>query len=76
LWLHDSVTWVTFVRVQEVRHQTVEDFRPLEINRMPGLGDRLEFSSANKIREGHRGSRRENYVFLAGDKEHRNGQPL
>ena len=50
------------MRVQEVRHQTVEDFRPLEINRMPGLGDRFEFGSANKIREGHRGSRRDTIV--------------
>ena len=29
---------------------------------MPGLGDRFEFGSANKIREGHRGSRRDTIV--------------
>ena len=40
------------VRVKDVRYEAVENFRPLEIDRMPGLGNRFAFRSWNKIREG------------------------
>lgn len=40
------------MRIKDVRYEAVENFKPLEIDRMPSLGNRFAFRSWNKIREG------------------------
>jgi hypothetical protein len=64
-------TWkprgVTLVSFKEVSYQAVENFRPLEINRMPGFRNRFEFGSRNKSRESSSSRGRGTHILRTSD---------